>query len=70
MTQPPRLLTASEVVERLAAKGVPVHIETVRNWARQRKVRHVRLPGGDLRFDAADVDALVVPIPAKDVSVA
>ncbi|HET6910183.1 MAG TPA: helix-turn-helix domain-containing protein [Mycobacteriales bacterium] len=36
--------------------------QTLRNWARQRLVRHVRTPGGQVRFYREDLEALFQPI--------
>jgi excisionase family DNA binding protein len=36
--------------------------ETVRRWADERKIRHVRLPSGHLRFRRSDLDAVLEPV--------
>lgn len=64
MTQRTLLLTVPQVVERLAAAGVEVSQESVRQWARSGRVTAVRLPSGHYRFRPSDVDALLEPIPA------
>jgi excisionase family DNA binding protein len=61
MTQPVPLLTPSQVVERLAAHGLVVVEETVRDWARTGRVPAVRTPGGRFLFRAADIEALLIP---------
>jgi excisionase family DNA binding protein len=42
-----RLVTAAELAGEL---GVPV--DTIWRWARERRIPHFRLPGGQVRFDA------------------
>jgi excisionase family DNA binding protein len=54
MTPNRSLLTASEVAEELS-----VDPETVRRWARQRKLTSITLPGGSKRFRAAEVEQLL-----------
>jgi excisionase family DNA binding protein len=52
-----------------AAEIVGVTDETIRRWAEDGKVRHVRLPSGRLRFHRADIDALLEPVePAEAAS--
>lgn len=61
---PPDLLTTS------AAAGL-LHIsdETLRRWAEEKKVRHVRLPSGQLRFVREDIEALLIPVePDREAS--
>lgn len=50
------------VTAREAAAIVGVSYQTMRRWADERKVRHVRLPGGTLRFERADIEALLTPV--------
>lgn len=45
-----------------AAAIVGVTDETIRRWAEARKVAHVRLPSGRLRFRRSDVEALLAPV--------
>lgn len=45
-----------------AAAIVGVSDETLRRWADDKKIRHVRLPSGQLRFHRHDIEALVVPV--------
>lgn len=45
-----------------AAEFLGVSPETLRRWAEERKIRHVRLPGGQLRFDVADLEAILTPV--------
>lgn len=54
---PPEYLTTGE-----AAAVLGVSDETLRRWADDRKVRHVRLPSGQLRFIRADLDAVLQPV--------
>jgi len=44
-------------VARLAGVTVP----TVRNWEREGKIQSFRTPGGQRRFRASDVAALIAP---------
>ena len=61
MTPLPSLLTVGQVVERLAQAGVDVTEETIRNWARQGKIRRVRMPSGRCFFRPEDIDAFLKP---------
>jgi excisionase family DNA binding protein len=61
MTQPARLLTIPQVVERLAELGIEISDETVRQWAKNGRLRAVQLPSGRFRFRREDVDAIAVP---------
>jgi excisionase family DNA binding protein len=45
-----------------AAAVLGVSDETVRRWADERKIRHVRLPSGHLRFRRSDLDAVLEPV--------
>lgn len=45
-----------------AAAIVGVTAETLRRWADSRKIRHVRLPSGQLRFRRSDVEAAMAPV--------
>lgn len=45
-----------------AAAIVGVSDETLRRWADDRKVRHIRLPSGQLRFRREWLDALLEPV--------
>lgn len=45
-----------------AAEILEVSDETVRRWAAVGIIRHVRLPSGQLRFEAGDVYAIRKPI--------
>lgn len=53
----PDLITTTE-----AAVILGVTAETVRSWCDQRKLRHVRLPSGQIRIDRADVLAALDPV--------
>lgn len=66
MTQPTPLLTPSQVVERLAESGIAVVEETVREWARTGRLAAVRLPSGRFLFRPEDIDAIPVPVVARD----
>lgn len=59
------LLTTPAAAKRLGVSG-----ETLRRWADERKIRHVRLPSGQLRFDPADLDAVLVPVEPEPGEVA
>lgn len=68
------LLTADEAAARLTAVGYEVSAETLRRWARERKLPAVRKLGGGrglrVLFRVADLDALLVPEPAERGSAA
>lgn len=51
-----------------AAAVVGVSDETLRRWADERKVRHIRLPSGQLRFRREDLDALLAPVEPTEAS--
>ena len=57
MTPPPKLLTTGKAAERIG-----VSIGTLRRWANAGRVRHVLMPSGRMRFDPADLDALMRPV--------
>lgn len=42
--------------------------ETVRRWAEGRKLRHVRLPSGQLRFHRFDLEAALAPVDPAEVA--
>lgn len=48
------LLTATEVAEKAR-----VHPETVRRWTRDGLLKAITLPGGHLRYDPEEVNALL-----------
>ncbi len=54
MTPPRSLLTAAEV-----AAELNVDPETVRRWARQRKLTSITLPGGGKRFRSEQLEQLL-----------
>lgn len=61
---PHDLLTPGEAAELLGVSG-----ETLRRWADDSKVRHVRLPSGRRLFHRSDIEALLTPIePQGDVA--
>lgn len=45
-----------------AAAVLGVSPETLRRWAELKRVRHIRLPSGHLRFLRADLDAALAPV--------
>jgi excisionase family DNA binding protein len=47
---------------RAAAAVLGVSEQTLRNWADDRKIRHVRLPSGQLRFRREDLDEALTPV--------
>lgn len=51
-----------------AARLLGVADETLRRWADERKIRHVRLPSGHLRFDPADIDEALTPVEPERAS--
>lgn len=60
MTQETLFLTPSQAAEYLTAAGLPITDDTVRRWAREGKVRVLKLPGGQYRIHRDDLDALLV----------
>lgn len=48
-----------------AAAVLGVSDETMRRYAETRKVRHVRLPSGRLRFIRSDLAAALTPVEAS-----
>lgn len=60
MSQPEYLTTKA------AAKVIGVSAETLRRWAEQKKIRHVELPSGQLRFLRADLEAVLTPVEPMD----
>ena len=57
MTEGERLLTTSQ-----AAIILHVSDETVRRWAEMKRIRHVRLPSGQLRFRRDDLVEVLAPV--------
>jgi len=53
---PTDLLTTTEAGAILGVTG-----DTMRRWAAEGRVRSVRLPSGQLRFERSDIDAIRVP---------
>lgn len=53
------LLTTGEAAARLG-----VSTNTLRRWADDRRIRHVRMPSGRLRFRPSDVDEALAVQPA------
>jgi excisionase family DNA binding protein len=56
----PRYLSPEEVAQLL---GLPVG--SVLRLARQRRIPHCIVPGGEVRFEPADVEAMVERVPAE-----
>lgn len=56
MSQPEYLTTPA------AAKVLGVSHETLRRWAEEKKIRHVKLPSGQLRFRQEDLDEVLTPV--------
>lgn len=46
----------------VAADLLGVTPETVRRWADAKKIRHVRLPSGQIKFHRGDLLEIVVPV--------
>jgi excisionase family DNA binding protein len=59
----PDLLTAQE-----AAIILEVSDETLRRWAEDGLIRHIRYPSGQLRFERADIEAIRTPIEPKSAA--
>lgn len=53
----PQLLTTSA-----AAQFLGVSEETIRRWADDKRIRHIRLPSGQLRFRVSDLDEVLTPV--------
>lgn len=51
-----------------AAAVVGVSEETLRRWAAERKIRHVKLPSGQLRFRLDDLKATLEPVEPENVA--
>lgn len=45
-----------------AAKVLGVHHETLRRWADEKRIRHILLPSGQLRFRPEDLREVLVPV--------
>lgn len=56
----PDLLTTAEVARRLR-----VSVATVNRYARVGLLRAITLPGGQRRYEAADIEALARPVIAE-----
>lgn len=56
------VLLPGEAAAYLTERGLSVSDETLRRWADKGKLRHLRLPSGQLRFRTADLDELLVPV--------
>lgn len=53
--QPPQLMTPAEV-----GRAFRVHPDTVKRWALAGRLPYIRTPGGHMRYERADVIALLV----------
>lgn len=62
------LLSTGQAAEYLTARGFPVSTETLRRWADDLKVRHVKTPGGRLRFHRSDLDAILSPVEPSEAT--
>lgn len=62
MAQPELLLTSA------AAEYMGISDETLRRWADDKKIRHVRLPSGQLRFRRSDLDEALTPVEPTEVA--
>ena len=51
-----------------AAKVLGVSDETLRRWVDAEKIRHVKLPSGQLRFRRSDLLAVLEPVEPKAAS--
>lgn len=58
-----KLLTTTE-----AANVLGVSDETLRRWAREELIRHVKMPSGQIRFRRADLDETLKPVEPKQAS--
>lgn len=56
------------LLTRAAADYLGVSHETLRRWADDKKIRHVRLPSGQLRFRRSDLDAVLQPIEPSEAA--
>lgn len=65
-----RLLVPADAAEYLSERGLTITDETLRRWASTAKVRHVRLPSGQIRFRPDDLDALLIPVEPGEGSAA
>jgi excisionase family DNA binding protein len=60
---PAKLIGTSE-----AARILDVTDETIRRWVEAGRIRYIRLPSGQLRFERADVDAIRRPVEPEPTS--
>jgi excisionase family DNA binding protein len=58
-----RLLPTSEAAELLGVTD-----QTLRNWAEAGRIRHIRMPSGQIRFRRQDIDAVLEPVEPVDPS--
>jgi len=56
------LLSPSEAAAYLAGKGLNLTDQTLYRWAKARRVRHIALPSGLVKFRPDDLDELLAPI--------
>jgi excisionase family DNA binding protein len=49
-----------------AARLLGVSDETLRRWAADGRIRHIRMPSGQLRFRPADIAAILQPVERSD----
>lgn len=50
----------------MAAEMLQVSDETIRRWAAEGLIRHIRLPSGQIRFRRADLAEILTPIEPTD----
>lgn len=66
-----KLLSPSAAAEYLAERGLELTDQTLRRWADLRRVRHIALPSGLVKFRREDLDELLNPVdPAEPEQVA
>lgn len=56
------MTTPTDLTTSAAAKYLGVSDETLRRWADEKRIRHIRLPSGHLRFRPADLDEVLTPV--------
>jgi excisionase family DNA binding protein len=55
-------MTEELVSALVAAEMLQVSDETIRRWAAEGLIRHVRRPSGQIRFRRSDIEAILEPI--------
>lgn len=59
----PDLLTPAQAGEVLGVSD-----ETMRRWAKEKRVRHVRLPNGQVRFRREHLEDVLRPVEPEDAA--